>query len=197
MRSPIETKLRDAVIECRPCSEILDDYTDSPGWVELARLKDGRLFPVPAVDDQPASTIHGDENDLLSPWVCMFSDIKVLTYRADLVFSIQATSSTEWLIVECDGHDWHDRTKQQAAYDRSRDREMMLMGASVARFTGSEIHNYPEKCAQDVWGLIKSIRDRANLAEAAFQCGQQHGEHIQSVRDSNDGVFAGTLGELG
>src|SRR5690606_731853 len=47
MRSPIEIKLRDAVVECRPHSEILDDYTDSPGWVELVKVKDGGLLPIP------------------------------------------------------------------------------------------------------------------------------------------------------
>jgi very-short-patch-repair endonuclease len=43
------------------------------------------------------------------------------------------------LIVECDGHEWHERTKQQAARDRKRDRMLQSQGYRVFRYTGSEI----------------------------------------------------------
>lgn len=54
------------------------------------------------------------------------------------------------LIVECDGHDFHERTKQQAAKDRSRDREVQLRDYSVLRFTGSEIYKNAWECADQV-----------------------------------------------
>ena len=54
------------------------------------------------------------------------------------------------LIVECDGHDFHERTKEQAARDRSRDRFAQIHGRSVLRFTGSEIHADPIGCALQV-----------------------------------------------
>lgn len=59
---------------------------------------------------------------------------------------------THWrsLVVECDGHDFHERTKEQAARDRKRDRELSLKGYDVFRFTGSEIWRDPIKCAEDV-----------------------------------------------
>lgn len=62
------------------------------------------------------------------------------------------------LIVECDGHEYHERTKEQAARDRSRDREMQLEGYTVLRFTGSEIWRDPWACATQItdwaaWGL--------------------------------------------
>lgn len=60
------------------------------------------------------------------------------------------------LIVECDGHAYHERTKQQAARDRSRDREFQIRGFGVLRFTGAEIHNDPLGCARQVseWGTM-------------------------------------------
>ncbi|CAB4949674.1 unannotated protein [freshwater metagenome] len=60
------------------------------------------------------------------------------------------------LIVECDGHAFHERTKEQAARDRSRDREFQLRGYTVLRFTGSEIHNDPLGCARQIsdWGSL-------------------------------------------
>jgi very-short-patch-repair endonuclease len=54
------------------------------------------------------------------------------------------------LIVECDGHDFHERTKQQAAKDRSRDRHVQLSDYSVLRFTGSEIY-------KDAWGCADQV----------------------------------------
>lgn len=55
------------------------------------------------------------------------------------------------LIVECDGHPFHERTKEQAARDRSRDREFQMRGYTVLRFTGSEIHNKPLDCAKQIF----------------------------------------------
>jgi hypothetical protein len=58
------------------------------------------------------------------------------------------------LIVECDGHDFHERTKEQAARDRERDRSFQNQGIEVFRFTGSELWRDPLGCADQVikWG---------------------------------------------
>ena len=57
-------------------------------------------------------------------------------------------------VVECDGHDFHERTKEQAAHDRKRDREMQMDGWKVFRFTGSEIHANPMRCAWDAFSAL-------------------------------------------
>ncbi len=54
------------------------------------------------------------------------------------------------VIVECDGHDFHERTKEQAAKDRSRDREAQMNGYHILRFTGSELWRDPWGCAGKV-----------------------------------------------
>lgn len=54
------------------------------------------------------------------------------------------------LIVECDGHDFHERTKGQAAKDRSRDRWAQANGYEIFRFTGSEIWRDPMGCAGQI-----------------------------------------------
>lgn len=54
------------------------------------------------------------------------------------------------LIVECDGHDFHERTKEQAKRDRRRDRAAQRDGIPILRFTGSEIWNDPIGCALQV-----------------------------------------------
>ena len=62
------------------------------------------------------------------------------------------------LVVECDGHEFHERTKQQAKRDRARDRKFQMEGLSVFRFTGSEIWNDPVGCAEQV---IKWVDDKS------------------------------------
>jgi len=54
------------------------------------------------------------------------------------------------LIVECDGHDFHERTKEQAARDRARDRKFQLRDFGVMRFTGAEIYRDPWACAAQI-----------------------------------------------
>jgi very-short-patch-repair endonuclease len=59
------------------------------------------------------------------------------------------------VVVECDGHDFHERTKEQAAKDKSRDRALILAGYQVIRFTGSEIWRDPVACATQVLQLCE------------------------------------------
>ena len=54
------------------------------------------------------------------------------------------------LIVECDGHDYHERTKEQAKRDRARDRMLQEKGYTIYRFTGSELFNGAFECATQV-----------------------------------------------
>lgn len=92
----------------------------------------------------------------------------VLTYRADFVMvpAIARHVIPPVLAIECDGHDFHDRTKQQAAYDRARDRELLLRGVTTIRFTGSEIHHSPERCAASVIDVYSAVIHRAARARA-------------------------------
>lgn len=67
-----------------------------------------------------------------------------------------------WLVaVECDGHDFHERTKEQAANDRARDRELMLSGVRTVRFTGSEIYRDPQGCALALLRQLDSVVEEA------------------------------------
>lgn len=58
-------------------------------------------------------------------------------------------------VVECDGHEFHERTKEQAARDRSRDRQLQANGIPILRFTGSEIYRDPVRCARETYGMLE------------------------------------------
>lgn len=61
------------------------------------------------------------------------------------------TNQWRQLVVECDGHDFHERTKEQAARDRAKDRALTLKGKDNFRFTGSEIWRDPWDCARQIF----------------------------------------------
>lgn len=78
------------------------------------------------------------------------------SYRCDFAFRQSHPNGTQTrIIVECDGHDFHERTKEQAQRDKSRDRYLQANGWKVLRFTGSEIHRTPEKCAAEIASIIQ------------------------------------------
>lgn len=84
--------------------------------------------------------------------VAIVPQLKVEPYRLDfaLIGAALRASSLALIAVECDGHDYHERTKAQAARDRQRDRFLMAAGWSVLRFTGSEIYADPENCGAEL-----------------------------------------------
>ena len=59
-----------------------------------------------------------------------------------------------FLAVECDGHDFHEKTKEQAAHDKKRDRFITSQGWQVFRFTGSEIFKDPMVASTEVEEFI-------------------------------------------
>lgn len=78
-------------------------------------------------------------------------------YRADIAICAKsAFGKSVSLAVECDGHEYHERTKEQAEHDRRRDREFQRMGISILRFTGSEICRDTERCMQEVMEYIEA-----------------------------------------
>ncbi|MEK6650429.1 MAG: hypothetical protein AABY75_05595 [Bacteroidota bacterium] len=67
--------------------------------------------------------------------------------RADFLVEVYRKPNHLKIAVFCDGHDYHERTKEQAARDRRIDRELQDRGVVVMRFTGSEIYKDAHGCA--------------------------------------------------
>jgi len=88
----------------------------------------------------PQSSIGGYRVDfLLVIWICCVEcrDPECVEHRVCIA-------------VECDGHDWHERTPEQAQRDKSRDRQIQGSGIPVLRFTGQEIWRDADRCASEV-----------------------------------------------
>lgn len=66
------------------------------------------------------------------------------------------------ILIECDGHDFHEKTKEQAKHDKERDRFLQLSGYEIYRFTGSEIYNNPLKIYLEI---RKILLDKLNFLD--------------------------------
>lgn len=72
------------------------------------------------------------------------------------------------MIVECDGHDFHEKTKKQAKHDKKRDRYLTSFGYTVFRFTGSEIYKDPVWCVCEVFEYLQGSRNHEHLNKRAL-----------------------------
>lgn len=90
--------------------------------------------------------------------VWVHQQAKIGSYRADFLIHDASKplelAEPRYMIVECDGHDFHERTKEQARRDKQRDRYFQSRGHKVLRFTGSEIFADPEAVAEEIWGQL-------------------------------------------
>lgn len=83
------------------------------------------------------------------------------SYRVDMciyIGDIEDLKACKKLVVECDGHDFHEKTKEQAMRDKKRDRDLIEAGYQIIHFTGSEIFADPFKCAREIRDLVNKMR---------------------------------------
>jgi very-short-patch-repair endonuclease len=95
-------------------------------------------------------------------------DFKLIV-RARWDFNEYADAET---VVECDGHDFHERTKEQAASDKARDRALQALGMRVLRFTGSEIWSDPLVCAREALAVTYRAAHEVAMDRIAGSAGR-------------------------
>ena len=86
-------------------------------------------------------------------------------YRLDFLVTWAIEGNVYRVGIECDGHDFHEKTKEQAAHDKQRDRALAAAGYTVLRFTGSEIWNNPEACVEEVRRVFTQLFKRDGLGD--------------------------------
>lgn len=82
-------------------------------------------------------------------------------YRVD--FLVTNYGSEAGVIIECDGHDFHEKTKEQAKHDKERDRWLTSQGYKILRYTGSEIYNDFVKIEDELFDLLDVKKEKSLL----------------------------------
>lgn len=54
------------------------------------------------------------------------------------------------LIIECDGYEFHQKTKKQVEYDNKREYDIKMLGYDILRFSGSEIYKDVDLCVDKI-----------------------------------------------
>jgi very-short-patch-repair endonuclease len=67
------------------------------------------------------------------------------------------------VIVECDGHDFHEKTKEQASKDKKRDRFLQKHGLAVLRFSGSDVWKDAFSHANEVIEFITDKTEQQDI----------------------------------
>lgn len=83
--------------------------------------------------------------------------IKGKKYRVDFLIPVQYKNQENiFFAIECDGHEFHQKTKEQVEKDNKRQRDLQEAGYEVIRFSGTEIYHRAYKCAIEVKNIILS-----------------------------------------
>lgn len=90
----------------------------------------------------------------------LWPQVKIGQYRVDFLLEHVGRTSRR-VIVECDGHEFHDKDKVRAAADKARDRFLVSLGYQVLRFTGSEICQDPFRCWAETRNVLWGAREAA------------------------------------
>jgi len=109
-------------------------------WPATLRLMDARAIYVP------------DDGEF--GW--LIPQLTVGKYRLDfaILYRVAGWKKPAQIAIECDGHDYHDGTKEAAERDKKRNRVLTAAGWKVLRFTGREIYRDPKRCAEEVESLL-------------------------------------------
>lgn len=165
--SPIEIQLLFAII--------LSARENGVGKVEIAgkaRSKVPERKPLDVEIEYSYTAPYGEHNRLL-----VEPQKKVGEYRVDFLLTFTGVRQWNWddsgnrtpvnkimnqMVIECDGHDFHEKTKEQAKRDKSRDRTLQQVGYKIYHFTGSEIYQDNMRCAELV---IKDLTENSFRSE--------------------------------
>lgn len=115
-----------------------------------------------ALAKQTVQTDNGWDLRLIETWMGnhpsekwrIYPQVHIGSARVDFFVSYRTADGLSGIVVECDGHDFHEKTKEQAARDKARDRAIAKHGYQVLRYTGSEIWADPCACALEVLNLV-------------------------------------------
>lgn len=81
-------------------------------------------------------------------------------YLTSLIFEDKLKNKNFKLAIECDGYEFHQKTKEQVQHDNEREYNLKMAGYEVLRFSGIQIYNNPLKCVEDTYNyIIKRVEE--------------------------------------
>ena len=183
--SPIERLFLGALLSGTESDGVCDDEAEEPefterfAWIRLVgqpTWKLGRdwVLRVHGIDppiNMFTSPDYGPPIKFTFPdyaaddrfWELIVPQVSVSTPAGKFRVDFAILDRTSRIAIELDGHDFHERTKEQAQRDKARDRALTKAGWLVIRFTGSEVFADAHRCVDEALALSRSRRERLIL----------------------------------
>lgn len=133
---------------------------DWAGFIEFDFLGDG---PSPYIESVRLGTADAKQMEFM-----VTSQAAIAGHKVDFLVWVTCGRSCGGVVVECDGHAFHEKTKEQAARDKRRDREILAAGYPVMRFAGSEIFKDPGACVEQVREIFQEVLVRVSKEGGLF-----------------------------
>lgn len=147
IQSPIESMMAGALV-----------------WLEM----DWAGFPSHDMTTGPKDPFFCDERaENLEFWITPQAAIDGC--RVDFLLWFKRHLHVAGIAIECDGHAFHEKTKEQAARDKDRDRRILVAGFPVMRFTGSEIYRDVHRCVEQVQSALSDPLYRVSRDSGMFR----------------------------
>jgi len=159
--SPIESAMFFALV-----SNAHDQFITTRLMSPQLTLESPRVRPATVIDDHYVVG-HNFCTNSRDTERRVYPQCNVGKYRVDFLVEQGWADVRHVVVVECDGHDFHEKTKEQARRDKARDRYMQTFGLSVLRFAGSEIHRDPHACASQVQEFFEARDHEQFLVDEA------------------------------
>jgi very-short-patch-repair endonuclease len=97
------------------------------------------------------------ESTAWPPGVYMSPQHRIGRYRVDFMMHQEGIAPEDIytpIVVELDGHAFHDKDKTQRAYEKARDRDLVRAKFRVLHFTGSEVVQDPFRVAYEALDML-------------------------------------------
>ena len=69
-------------------------------------------------------------------------------------FAIYMNNMISGFVIEIDGYEWHEKTKEQVKADKEKDRTYLKNCFIPIRFTGSEVYHNAKRCVDEVFEIL-------------------------------------------
>ena len=92
-------------------------------------------------------------------------------YRVDFLLNQEKLGPQDVfgpVVVELDGHDFHDKDKRQRSYEKARDRYLVRARYRVVHFTGSDVVANPLKTAFEVFQMLGGTASQEDRTLESF-----------------------------
>jgi very-short-patch-repair endonuclease len=153
--------------------ELIDDYTCLMDECESPIEKiigSELLFATDGYETIRYALAGEDRPPAIDGWgTYFFPQATIGGSRIDFLVVCYHSGATSKLAIECDGHDYHDKTKAQASRDKARGRAITASGIPVYRFTGSDIFYRSEECRTEIEGYISKAMDALLVQTGAIK----------------------------